>query len=212
MIIKINALALLFLVQFLLIFIALTVVFYRQFKKEKVKATVSEGGFRRLISEIKQVEAKNDEESGWKDRFSDMKSKFVAIKTHNEKLKQSIEALIPKAERTKEYENVIGEIEGSYAELDSFLREVKKEKLHLSEQSESFQGDIQKLSSNLEDSVSKAEFDNLQAEKHGVELKVKKLQQELQERSAEYEKIEKNYMWLEKEYNALYENVGKGVS
>ena len=212
MIIKINALAMLFLVQFLLIFIALTIVFYRKFMKEKIKATVSEGGVRRLSHEVKKIEKKSDETDGWKSKFGDMQSKFEVIKTHNAKLKQSIEALIPKAERTKEYEQVIGEIEGSYVELDSFLRDLKKDKLHLTKQSEALQGDIYKLSGKLEESVSKSEFDILQATKHEVDLIVNKLQKELEDRNEAYETLEKNYMWLETEYNALYENVSKGAT
>jgi chromosome segregation ATPase len=212
LIIKINALALLFIVQFLLIFIALTIVFYRRFRKVQVKAAVSEVGVRRLRHEAKKLEEKSDEESGWKTRFSDMQSKFEVIKQHNEKLKKSIESLIPKAERTKEYESVIGEIEGSYAELDLFLRDMKKEKLHLTEQTESFQGEIKKLSGKLEESISKSEFDILQATKHEIDLKVNKLQKDLEEKNDEYEKLEKNYMWLETEYNALYENVSNGAT
>ncbi len=212
MIIKINALVLLFIVQFLLVFITLAVVFYRKLKKEEVKAAVSEGGVRRLSFEVKKMEEKSDEQSGWKDKFGDLQSKFDVIKKHNEKLKMSIDKLVPEAERTKEYAEVIGDIEESYVELDSFLRELKKEKLDLAEQAHSFQGDIKNLSSKLDNSVNKAEFDILQAEKHGVELKVKKLQGELDEKTHEYDSLEKNYMWLEKEYNALYENASKGIA
>ncbi len=210
MIIKINALVLLFTVQFLIIFVTLTIVFYRQYRKQKISAIVAQGESRRLTAEIAYQEQKNNEFSELQGEFGEMQNKYDQVKTLNEKLKASIDTLIPQAKRTKEHELVIKDIEGYYAELDSFVRTLRTEKDQLSTKSDTYEKDIAKISLKLKGSISKEDHDYVKAQNNRLTLEIDKHLEELAKAESSYSELEKNYMWLEKEYNALYENANKG--
>jgi cell division protein FtsB len=87
------------------------------------------------------------------------------------------------------------------------IRSLKKENEELSQKSASFKSEIHSLSSELDNKVSKEEYDNLSAQKKHLQLKFNKLKQDLEEKTIEHEGLQKNYIWLEKEYNTLYENI-----
>ncbi len=211
-VIKVSPLILLFLIQFLLIFLGLTIFLLVQYRKLSVKEIISRGEANRLRAELENQEKQNIELSGWKDMFGALQTKFEQVKNINAKLKESINALIPEAKRTKEHEKVIGEIEQFYAEIDSFVESLREEKERLHQQSKSYKSEIDRLSQKLEHSVSKGEYDNLKAQKKSLELKLDKLKNDLMDKNKEYVNLQKNYIWLEKEYNALYKNINTGNS
>ncbi|MBI4682820.1 MAG: hypothetical protein HY757_06935 [Nitrospirae bacterium] len=164
----------------------------------------------RFKSELAHMESKNSELTDSKDMLSELQKKFDEVKNINAKLKESINKLIPEANRTREHEQVIRDIEQSYAELDSLFVILRKEKERLNEKSKSSEGHIDKLEKKLKQSVSKEEFDNLKARNKSLELKFDKLKKDLEDKTGEYESLQKNYIWLEKEYNALYNNISHG--
>ncbi len=210
MIIKINALAILFTVQFLIVFLTLTIVFYRQYRKQKINAIIAQGEARRLTAEIAYQEQKSNELAGIKEEYSGLQTQFDQIKHLNAKLKASLDTLIPQAKRTKEHELVIKDIEKYYAELDSFVRILKSEKEELSSKSDTYEEDIAKISLKLKNSISKEEYDYAKAQINRLELEVKKHKEELAKVESAHAEVEKNYVWLEKEYNALYETSNQG--
>ncbi len=205
--IKVPPLVLLFLIQFLLIFLGLTIFLFLRNRKLSVKAIIVRGEANRLKSELTHMESKNVELSDSKNTLSDLQKKFEEVKNINAKLKDSINKLIPEAERTKEHEQVIRDIEQSYAELDSFIAILRKEKEQLHEKSKSSESYINKLEKKLKQSVSKEEYDNLKAHNKSLELRFEKLKKDLEDKTGECESLQKNYIWLEKEYNALYNNI-----
>ncbi len=170
---------------------------------------MSQGEARRLTAEIAYQEQKNNEFSEIKGELGDMQNKYELVKTLNEKLKASIDTLIPQAKRTKDHELVIKDIEQYYAELDSFVRTLRSEKDQLSSKSSSYEEDIAKISLKLKESISREDHDYVKAQNNRLELEIKKHKDELAKAESSYAELEKNYMWLENEYNALYENANK---
>lgn len=205
--IRISPLLLLFLVQFLFVFAGLSLFLFLRYKKLNIREVIARGEVNRLRDELKNMEVENNDKSGIENRLSDLQKQFEHINNINEKLKESINKLIPEAKRTKEHEQVIRDIEQSYVELDSFMGVLKKEKAQLQAKNKAFDIDISKLSHKLELSVPKEEYDKLNTQKKSLELKFDKATKDLKEKTQECETLQKNYLWLEKEYNALYNNV-----
>jgi chromosome segregation ATPase len=205
--IKVNALAFLFIIQFMLTFLGLTVFLYLQNKKLSVKEIISRGEINRLRSEIQDKEKINTELLAWKDMFDNLQKKFEQIKGVNAKLKEAIALLIPEAQRSKEYEQLIADIEQNNKELDMCINTLQKENEELDKKAKSFQREISELSTELQHSVSMEEFKKVSAEKKRLEIQVERLKEELDSMTKQYENLEKNYIWLEKEYNALYKNI-----
>jgi len=211
-VIKVPPLLLLFLVQFLLIFLGLSIFLFQRYKKLRIKEVIARGEAGRLKDELNNMEIQNDEVSCWENKFSDLQEKFEHVKNINEKLKESINKLIPEAKRTKEHEQVIRDIELSYVELNSFIKTLKKEKEQLHAKTKAYESDMSKLSHKLELSVPKEEYDKLNTQKKSLELKFDKLKKDLEDKGKEYDGLQKNYLWLEKEYNALYSNISDDKS
>lgn len=210
MIIKINALALLFTTQFLLVFFILTIVFYRRYRKQKINAVIARGEARRRTAEIAYQEQKNEELAGLKEEYNNLYTQLERVKHLNAKLKASLDKLIPQAKRTQEQELVIKDIEEYYAELDTFIQTLTREKEELHSKSESYEDAITKISLKLKNSISKEEHDYVKAQNNRLELEINKHKDELAKVERSNSELEKNYIWLEKEYNALYENTNKG--
>jgi len=206
-VIRIYPLLLLFLIQFLFIFAGVSIYLFLRYRKLLVKEIIARGEANRLRDEIGKMEMQNNEMSGLENKFSDLQKKFERVKNINEKLKESINKLIPEAKRTKEHEQIIRDIEQSYVELDSFIGILRNEKEQLHAKTKAYDSDISKLSHQLEMSVSKDEYDKLKTQKKSLELKFDKTTKDLKEKIKEFESLQKNYLWLEKEYNALYNNV-----
>lgn len=209
--IRINALAFLFTIQFLLIFLGLAVFLFIRYRKQKEKEIACEEEIGKLRHSIRDHKEKNEELSGWKSMFNELQGKFEKIKNFNSKLKKAIASLIPEAERSREYKELIADIEQSNKELDLCIGTIEQENEELEQKITSYEKTVEGLTSKIEaDYVSKTEYSKLSAEKTGLEIRVKKLMDELESKTREQEKLDKNYKWLENEYNALYNNINEG--
>ena len=204
--IQIKALIFLFLVQFLLIFLGLAVFLFLRLKKTNIKFTISQGEIRRLESEIDRYKKEVTGLLNWQTMFNDLQKKFEHATAVNLKLKTMIDALIPEAERSKEFQGILNDVENNNKELSVCIGSLKNENDEINKQIISFKNEVDGLSKKLRDSVTKAEYENLLSEKNRLELKVGHLKDDLEKKTKEVEKLEKNYMYLEKEYNALYDN------
>jgi len=162
--------------------------------------------------EILKQTQQNSDVSEWKQMFEGLKAKFEQLRQVNSKLIDSIEALTPEAEKSDEYKKLIAEIEQGNKELDSCIGNLSKDNQSLVSKMESVENEVKGLSQKLNDTVHKSEYEALTASKHDLELKADSLRKELEEKNTEFSSLEKNYMWLEKEYNALYENASQGAS
>ncbi len=198
--IKVNALAFLFIIQFLLIFSGLTLFLFIQYRKQK----------QRNIFTYEEIQNLNDQDAELlvlKDLYNDLKGKFEHLKNMNVKLKETIAKLTPEAEKSREYEEIINDIEQCNKDLEMCIGSLEKENEELDKKIVSFKYDIQGLSKELLDSVKKVEFDRVVAEKNRLEIKVKNLKEQLDKKTKKNEKLDRDYLSLEKEYKALYENI-----
>lgn len=207
--IKVPPLVLLFLIQFLLIFMGVSIFLFHRHKKLRIKEVIARGEANRLRDELRNMVIQNEQVSGWGNKFSDLQTKFEQVKNINEKLKDAINKLIPEAKRTKDHEQIFRDIEHSYVELNSFIGALRQEKDQLQAKTKAYESDMSKLSQKLEHSVAKEEFDKLNIQKKSLELKFEKLRKDLEGKVREYDSLQKNYLWLEKEYNALYSNISE---
>lgn len=207
--IKVNALAFLFILQFLVIFLGFTILLFFRYRKLNVREIISRGEANRLREELEHMEGQHVELSSWKEMFNNLQEKFDHIRGVNTTLKESIATLIPEADRSKKYEQLISEIEQNNKELDTCIGELQKENKQLNKNSKTFERDLDQLSRKLDLSVSKEAYNNLKAQKKSLELKFEKLKKDLAAKTREHESLQKNYVWLEKEYNALYENISE---
>jgi chromosome segregation ATPase len=206
-VLQVNALVFLFLVQFLLIFLGGAIFLFLKLKKTNIKFTISQGEIRRLESEIDNYKKEVTGLLNWQTMFNDLQKKFEHVTSINAKLKTMIDALIPEAERSREFQEVLNAVEHNNKELSASIGTLKNENEEINKQMRSFKSEVEVLSKKLRDSVSREEHENLLSEKNRLDLKVGRLKDELEQKKKDYEKLEKNYMYLEKEYNALYENL-----
>ncbi len=204
---KISPLLFLTTLELLVIFAGLTIFLFIQYRKQKIQNILSQGESRRLQSEVGSQEKKNEELVVWKNMFDELQGKFEQVRNVNTQLKEAIEQLVPEAERSKEYEKLITDIEANNKELDGCIGTIKKENDVLSQKVNSFEREVGGLSDLLEQSVKKTEYNKVVAEKNRLELTVNQREAELKDLEGQYEKLEKNYIYLEKEFNSLYKNV-----
>ncbi len=209
---KINATAFLFILELLLVFLGLSILLFLKHRKQTGEKVIYREKIEKLENNINDHEKKNKELSGFKEAFSDLRKKFNLIKNINIKLKKAIASLVPEAEKSEEYKKLIADIEQNNKELDMCIDTLEKENKEFDKKITSFTDEVSGLSRKLKGTVSKAEFDRVAAEKKRLELRIEALEDKLNNKTAEYGKLEKNYMWLEKEYNALYSNVHEEAS
>jgi len=206
-VIKVPALLFLFLVQFILIFMGLAVFLFIRHRKLDIKATILQGEIRRLESELDRQKEEIEGLLGWPKMFSDLQQKFEQVQGINTRLKESVEALVPEAQRSKEFEQLIAEIDHHNNELNTCVGALQNENESLTQRMISAARETEKLSGKLRESVKKEDYQRLESEKNGLELKVAKLREELDSKTKDCERLEKNFIYLEKEYNALYKNI-----
>ena len=160
-----------------------------------------------LHTEVNRQSLVNNELMEWKDMFNELQEKFEGIRTLNEKLKDSIALLIPEAERSKEYEQLITDIEQSNKTLDNCIGSLKKENEELEKTTAALEREANGLADLLQKSVRKEELDRAVEKKRSIELKYKKIVAEFDQLRTEHEKLQKSNTSLQKEYNALYDNI-----
>jgi chromosome segregation ATPase len=212
-VLEIRPLIFLFIIQFLLLFAALSIFLIFRCRALSVKEALARKETVELRAEIsgssQQIEVKSAEFDQLKNTFDDLQQKFIHIKESNAKLKTLIEALVPEANRSKEFAKVIGEIEESNKELDSCINTLQKENTDLEKKAKSLEREAEGLADLLQQSVRKEELYQAQSQKKALEIKMTKVERDLQEKTDAYDQLQKNYTWLEKEFNALYKNVSQ---
>ncbi len=104
---QVNPLFALLIVQCLLVFVGLTIFTIIKNRKLSAKDLIAQRELRVLHAEVDKQAQVNNELMAWKVMFNDLQEKFEGIRIVNEKLKNSLSALIPEAERSKEYEQTI---------------------------------------------------------------------------------------------------------
>jgi len=212
-VLEIRPLLFLFIVQFLILFAALSIFLIIRYRKLSVKEALARKEAKQFRVEIagssQQIEIKSAEFDQLKKTFEDLQGKFKHIKENNGKLKTMIEELVPEAKRSKEFAKVIGEIEESNKELDSCIDTLHKENSDLEKKARSLEREAEGLADLLQQSVRKEELYRVQSQKKSLEIKMKKTEQDLKDKTEAYDKLQKNYTWLEKEFNALYKNVSE---
>jgi len=211
-VLQINALNFLFLVQFLLVFLGVSVFLFLKFRKTSVKFTIAQEEIRRLEGEIDKYKKEVTGLLNWQTMFNDLQKKFERVNSVNSKLKTMIDALIPEEERSREFQEILNEVNTNNKELSDCIGSLKNANDALNEQVKSFEREVSDLSKKLIDSVGKEEYQRVVTENNKLELKVEHLKDDLDKKVKECDMIEKNYIYLEKEYNALYNNLKNEVS
>jgi chromosome segregation ATPase len=205
--VNVPALLFLFLLQFLLVSIGLAVFFFIRHRKMNMKLVISQGEIRRLESEIERHKEEVNGLLSFQKMFYDLQQKFEQIQGINTKLREAVEVLVPEAERSKEFAELISQIDSHNKELSTCIGTLQTENDSLTKRMKSFQTEVAGMSERLRGSVTKEDHQQVLNEKDRLERKIKNHQEELDKKTREYEKLEKNYMHLEKEYNALYMNI-----
>jgi len=205
--IKIPALLFLFLMQFLLIFLGLAIFLFQKNRKQSAKTILSQGEIRRLEAEIQTKDIEVSELLNLKKTYEELHGNFEQMRTVNAKLKEMVDTLIPEAERSQEMQDLLSQMEQNNKELDTCLGTIQKENVSLNERLKSSERETEKLSTRMKDMVKKEDYQHVMSEKKNLELKLEKLKDDLDKKTKECEKLEKNFIYLEKEYNALYKNI-----
>ena len=205
--ISVPPLLFLFLIQFLLMFAVLSAVLFLRSRKIRAQGSLSEGEASRLKDEVEAMAHKSAELAKWEEMFLSMQAQFSQSKDENTTLKESIERLIPEAERSKEFERLMAAAEQNKRELDSSIGTLKQENIQLGEEVQSLKTQVDTLTQQLSQSVPGEKYEALSSQKKSLELKMAKINKQLEEEHSILEQLKNNYSWLEKEYNALYDNI-----
>jgi predicted RNase H-like nuclease (RuvC/YqgF family) len=207
-VLKVHPLIFLFLVQFFLILCALTILLFIRNRKLATRESTTRAESQRFEAEIRKregsVKVENDDVSKWKAMVNDMQNKFEAMRSTNIKLKELIERLIPEADRSKEYEELLSGIEITNKELDTCVGTLENKNKELETRAESIEREAEGLAELLQKSVRKEELDMVLSQKEELELKVEELEKELENKTNECDTLTKQFEWLKKEYNSLY--------
>ncbi len=203
--IRINALAFLFIIQIMLVILGFAVYMFIQYRKNgKPDASFMEE-LESLRTNASNAQQEKNDMLNWKEMFDDLQTNFENIRATNIELQAIVSKLVPEAEQSDEYKKMIAQFEKNNKELDNCLGTLEKENDSLDDKIGRYEDQVKGLNKKLKNSVSKSELDNVAAENEGLRIKIKSLKEQLDIKTEEYEKLDKNYMWLEKEYNALYE-------
>ncbi len=194
-------------VQCLLIFAGLIIVMFIKYRRLSAREVATQRDLHVLQSELnKQAQIKNEIVT-LKVVFNELQDKFEGIREVNEKLKNSLVALIPEAERSKEYEQLIADIEQNNNTLDNCIGSIKKENEELETTVASLEREAEGLADLLQKTVRKEELDRALEQKQSLQLKHEKIAEELDQVRTEHENLQKSHESLQKEYNALYNNI-----
>jgi chromosome segregation ATPase len=202
--IRINATLFLFIVEFMILFLGVAVIMFFQWRKQRGMSAVtgskddnSSGG--NGIS--------SEELAKWQQKCTEYQEKFEKTKGINAQLQELIREIVPEAEMSEQYKKVIAEFEKNNKEIDMCINTLEKENQGLDERAYLADNKVEGIQRKMKDMVSGADYNMLAAEKKRLEIKVERLKDELESKIQEYAKLDKNYLWLEKEYNSLYENM-----
>jgi len=206
-VLQVDPLFALLTVQCLLIFAGLTIYILIKYRRLSAREDATQRDLSALQSEVdKQAQIKNELVT-LKVMFNELQNKFEGIRGVNEKLKSSLAALIPEAERSKEYEQLIADIEQNNKTLDNCLGSIKKENEELENTVASLEREAEGLADLLQKTVRKEELDRALEQKQSLQLKHEKVTAELDQVRTDHENLQKSHDSLQKEYNALYDNI-----
>lgn len=205
--IEVPALLFLFLLQFILLSTGLAIFFLIRQKKYNTKTTISQGEIRRLEGEIEEQKEEIKGLLSWPQKFSELQKRLVEIQGINAKLKETVELLVPEAQRSKEFEQLVADIHQHNNDLNTCIGTLQSENELLNQRVRSSDRETDSLSRKLQNSVKKEDYQHIVSEKKSLEIKIEKLREELDKKTKDYDKLEKNYIYLEKEYNSLYKNI-----
>lgn len=194
-------------VQGLLVFAGLTIFMIFRYRKLSAREAAAQKDLHGLHSEADKQSQISIELAAWKGMFDELQEKFEGIRTVNEKLKNSLASLIPEAERSKEYEQLIADIEQNNKTLDNCIGSMKKENEELENTVASLEREAEGLADLLQLTVRKEELDRALEQKQSLKLKHDKVESELVQLRTEHENLQKSHETLQKEYNALYDNI-----
>ena len=203
--IRINATIFLFIVELMLLFMAAAIFMFIQWKKK----SGSNSGPRSEQDESSFGDSgiSSDELAVWQNKCSDLQGKFENTQKINGQLQKLIRDIVPEAEMSEQYKKVIDEFEKNNKEIDMCITTLEKENTDLDEKAYLADNKVEGMKRKMKDMVSASEYNIIAAEKKRLEIKVERLKDELESKIQEYAKLDKNYLWLEKEYNSLYENM-----
>jgi len=202
--IRINATLFLFIVEFMILFLGVAVIMFFQWRKQRGMSAVAgpkddnSSGDNGISSE---------EFAKWQQKCNEFQEKFEKTKGINAQLQELIREIVPEAEMSEQYKKVIAEFEKNNKEIDMCITTLEKENQGLDERVYLADNKVEGIQRKMKDMVSGADYNMLAAEKKRLEIKVERLKDELESKIQEYAKLDKNYLWLEKEYNSLYENM-----
>jgi len=206
-VLQVDPLLALLVVQFLLVFAGLTIFMIIKYRKLSAKEEKAQREVLVLNAEVDKQGQINNELMAWKVMFNDLQEKFEGIRIVNEKLKNSLAALIPEAERTKEYEQLIAAIEQNNETLDNCIGSLKKENEDLESTVAALEREAEGLADLLQQTVRKEELERALEQKQSLKLKYEKTMKELDQLRSEHENLQNQNEALQKEYNALYNNI-----
>ncbi len=204
--IKLPALLVLFLIQLLLISWGTAIALFKRNKKLNIQAASSHEEIKKLADELDVQKEGMAEFSNLQTLFSELQQKFEQLTIVNAKLKEMIDFLLPEAERSKEFQEILNEVEHNNNELITCIGTLQKENEALNQRKKSFEKEVDGLSRKLRDTVNKEEYQKVLSEKKSLEIKLENLREDFGKKTKDLEKLERNYIYLEKEYNALYKN------
>ena len=204
---QVDPLLALLIVQFLLIFAGLTIFMIIKYRKLSAKEVKARREAHILDAEVIKQGQINDELKTWKVMFNDLQEKFEGIRIVNEKLKNSLAALIPEAERTKEFEQLIVAFEQNNETLDNCIGSLKKENEDLESKVAALEREAEGLADLLQQTVRREELDRALEQKQAIKLKHEKAIKGLDQLRTEHENLQKQYAALKKEFDALYDNI-----
>jgi uncharacterized phage infection (PIP) family protein YhgE len=193
-VIKVNALVFLFVVQFLLIFLGLTIFLFIRSRK----INHGQGSYKdndSLEGSVKIPETNNEEIAVMKGMLSDFQDKFEKIKNVNTNLKEAVTTLMPEGEGSGQYEQLLAEVEKNQREIELCIETLQRENEQLNDKNKSFEEGAGKLAT---------KYATVLSEKTSLESRVEELHKELAGLTEANDKLKHTYSMLEKEYDALY--------
>ncbi len=205
--IRIDPLPFLIILQLLLVFMVAT--FYLAFRKAKIgeKELNYRGQIVKLKDELAKLHKKYDTLPDWEGKFHDAQSKFNDIKTANTNIRESILSLIPESEQSDDFKKIISDLDNINTELTTCIDTLEKDNEDLGEQTASLQASVHELTMELDEAISKPKYERVLLQKNQLASKLEVLLKDLVAKEKAYDSLQKNYDWLENEYNRLYQNV-----
>jgi chromosome segregation ATPase len=220
-VLKISSTQFLVIIEILVVAVGAALFFIFQNRKLKLMQENPDKPAETMQKELREPSEKTTEISAWKEKFGNLQQEFDRMKEINTKLKELIGSIMPKSSQSGDMQQLLSDMDLGKDNFDACIGGLKKEMKDMGEQvasykkqiqsykkeSESQKEEITQLHRKLKGTVKKAEFDSMEADKNRLAIRVEQLEKQLKGKTEEFKKIEKEHMWLEKEYNRMYNNI-----